>query len=179
MSDRILVTMRSESDDWYTPPLYVEAARTVMGTIDLDPASCAVANLHVKATSIYTQIEDGLTQPWAGNVWLNPPFGGNSGDFVKHLIEQYKAGNVTQAITCVSSNGTTAKWFQPLWEFPVCFTNHRPKFLGGPRNKGNEPASPTNGIVFAYLGPDEELFAKTFSEFGPIVKCVTQAAPRK
>ena len=40
--------------EWYTPPYIIEKAKLVLGTIDLDPASCEYANRTVGASKIYT-----------------------------------------------------------------------------------------------------------------------------
>jgi hypothetical protein len=58
----------------YTPAKYIEIARTVMGTIDVDPASCEMAQKIVKATTFFTVKDDGLNKEWIGNIWLNPPY---------------------------------------------------------------------------------------------------------
>ena len=65
------INQTSGAVDYYTPKMIVKAARCVMGNIDLDPASSVVANLSVQADQFYTQTDDGLAQPWFGNVWLN------------------------------------------------------------------------------------------------------------
>jgi len=64
----------------YTPAVYIEAARAVMGGIDLDPASNALAQKTVKASRWYGEQENGLLQKWEGRVipW-HPPFSRLSG----------------------------------------------------------------------------------------------------
>lgn len=66
----------SLSNEHYTPGDVVEAARRTMGGIDLDPASCEIANTRlVRATEFYTERDAGHLQPWWGRVFLNPPGG--------------------------------------------------------------------------------------------------------
>ena len=156
----------SESEHWFTPAKYIEAARQVMGGIDLDPASCEQANLTVKAARFFTADENGLVQPWHGRVFLNPPYrrDGIQGLFVDKLIAEYSACRCTQAIILIG-NRTECDWFAPLWAYPLCFTNHRIKFVS-PLGKKD---SPVNANVFAYLGSNPEKFHEVFSRFGEIV----------
>ena len=60
--------------EWYKSADYVDAARAVLGEIDLDPASTVAANGVIKAKQIFTRADDGLSQPWAGRLWMNPPY---------------------------------------------------------------------------------------------------------
>ena len=45
---------------------------------DLDPCSPGPGHW-VPANKIYTKEDDGLTSPWEGSVFMNPPFGGRNG----------------------------------------------------------------------------------------------------
>lgn len=174
-SARVLATIRSDSDEWYTPRIYVEAARRVMGGIDLDPATCALANMTVRAPAIYTRRDDGLAYPWHGRVWLNPPYGGVNAQFVDHLLREHAAGRVEQAVLCLNSHATDTIWFQPLWDYPVCLTHHRVRFVGGQRDKTPGEVTPTTGTAFVYVGPNVARFACEFSQFGPILRCAQPA----
>lgn len=69
----------SNSNEWYTPPRYVEAAREVLGAIDLDPASCETGNRIVRAKAYFAEARNGLVQRWYGRVFLNPPYGRTGG----------------------------------------------------------------------------------------------------
>jgi hypothetical protein len=65
----------SKTSEHFTPPAVVEAARRVLGGIDLDPASCAEANATVGAFQFFASPADGLLKRWSGRVFLNPPGG--------------------------------------------------------------------------------------------------------
>ena len=86
---------QSLTNEWYTPAEYINAARRVLGGIDLDPASCAEANATVQAAVFYSEQDPGLEhRPWKGRVWLNPPYGRLAGAFVVRLAEDYAASTM-------------------------------------------------------------------------------------
>jgi hypothetical protein len=60
---------RGATDDWLTPPGIVRA----LGPFDLDPCSPEIRPWNTAAQH-YTRADDGLSQPWHGMVWLNPPY---------------------------------------------------------------------------------------------------------
>lgn len=164
--------LSSDSAEWYTPPVYLEAVRDVLGTIDVDPASNAEANRVVQATTFYDAETNGLKQPWAGRVFLNPPYGKADGESLSNqalwsarLISQYQQGITTEAILLVNAI-TDAGWFQPLWDFPICFTDHRIPFY---RPGGEAGAQPVRGSVFVYFGDNVAEFASVFRRFGAVV----------
>ncbi len=155
----------SDSQEWYTPAVYLDAVRKVLGDIDLDPASCAQANRTIGAARFFTEEQDGLSKRWAGRVFMNPPYGGAQAPFVAKLIEEYEAGNVTEAIALVSAYSTDTQWFKPLWDGTLCFLEGRIKW----DNPTGKASSATIGSVFVYLGTKQRTFVKAFEQFGPVV----------
>ncbi|EQB9038067.1 DNA N-6-adenine-methyltransferase [Vibrio cholerae] len=75
MNNANLINQSSGDTEYYTPLEWVEAARQVMGSIELDPASSHIANQTVKAERFFTIHDDGLKQDWkAETLWMNHPF---------------------------------------------------------------------------------------------------------
>jgi len=63
------------SDDWYTPPDFVEWAEHVLGGIDCDPAWSPRSHVRPRVLGIDGAVDDGLGHKlWPGNVFCNPPY---------------------------------------------------------------------------------------------------------
>ena len=160
------VSNNSGENEWYTPPQYIEAAREVMGSIDLDPASSAKANKTVQAKRFYTKRDSGLTKKWKGNVWMNPPYAQPLiTEFSEKLISELK--NINQAIVLVN-NATDTEWLQDMMQYAnmFCFVEKRIKFLDV---TGNPTGSPLQGQVILYFGQNSEDFSNVFCEYGLIL----------
>lgn len=162
-------TFGSGENEWYTPAVYLDAAREVLGWIDLDPASSLEANETVRADVIYTADDDGLPRDWCGRVWLNPPYAQPlMSQFVSKLLSEIEAGRVTDAIL-LTNNYTDTAWFQDAaaWANLICFTRGRIAF-DSPHGEKN---APIQGQAFFYFGANVEQFAERFSPFGILVVC--------
>jgi len=164
----ISATPDYDGDEWYTPLEYIEAARRVMGEIDLDPASCQEAQEKIKARHFYTKQDDAL-QPaftWAGNVWLNPPYSMPLiKQFVTKLIDQYESGSVSQAIILTNNSSDTSWFHELLSRYPACFTRGRVQFW----RADHEAFGARQGQTLFYLGGDMTKFADEFNQFGQVV----------
>jgi phage N-6-adenine-methyltransferase len=153
--------------EWFTPALYIEKARRVLGSIDLDPASCAEAQVTVKANKWFGVEDDGLKQKWSGKVWLNPPYAGALvAKFAQKIIEAWQARRLSSAIMLTNAY-TETSWFHNLAKASnaVCFTRGRIKFL----SPHGEKCSPTNGQSLFYFGNDIPSFTEQFADVGLIM----------
>ena len=156
------VSFNSGNNEWYTPKEIIEAARTVMGGIDLDPASSEIANNIVKAETYYTAETNGLDKDWHGNVWMNPPYATELIDkFVDKLVEQ--KDNYKQAIVLVN-NATETEWFEKIVNIAsvVCFPRHRVKFY----KPDGKVGAPLQGQAILYIGGASNKFTSAFSQLG-------------
>ena len=157
------VTVLSGNAEWYTPSEYIEAARSVMGSIECDPASCDEAQETVQAETYFTQETNGLEQEWSETVWLNPPYNrGEMDAFVSKLAEEVDAKRTKQAVV-LTNNCTDTDWWHTLAELSssVCFTRGRIGFKGKTRN--------TQGQTFFYVGRRAKRFHAAFEEYGLVL----------
>lgn len=147
-------------DDYYTPPDVLECVRKVLGSIDLDPASHALANRHVKATRFYSAQDDGLKQKWAGRVWLNPPYS-QWKHWVPKVVSEWNRGRVQSMCVVCATRTLTAQYFRPLldWAEAACIITGRKKFNG----LGKDP---DDGHMIFYAGPEVDKFHDVFGAIG-------------
>ena len=62
-----------KSVEWYTPTFVFEALKM---QFDLDPCSPDISKHKTPAKTHYVlPYNDGLENPWFGEVWCNPPYG--------------------------------------------------------------------------------------------------------
>lgn len=156
------VANNSGNNEWYTPFEYIQAARMVMGSIDLDPASSAIANKTVGATTYYTAETNGLDKTWSGNIWLNPPYASDLiGKFADKLLSE--RNHYFQA-TVLVNNSTETRWFKKIISIAsaVCFPEGRVKFL----DPYGEPGAPLQGQAIIYIGENVDGFLDAFSGMG-------------
>jgi len=183
-----------DSPEWFTPSPYVEAAREVLGEIDLDPASHREANRIVRARRFYTEKGNGLRRPWFGRVFINPP-GGHVAPFWYRLMVAIAAREITAAIWI----GYSLEQLQTLQgyevrspiQFPICIPDRRIPFVEssakrelrrlalveenrGRRREGHElkpwkeAAQPSHANYITYIGRAPARFARVFGAFGEV-----------
>ena len=163
----------SGNNEWHTPVEYIEMARKVLGQIDLDPASSVKAQKTVQAGEFYkftSEAINGLTLPWHGRVWLNPPYAPQAiAAFVARMCEEYESKHVSAAIM-LTHNYTDSAWFQKAAKIAsaLCFPETRIRF----QDPDGVPCSPTQGQAFFYFGTNPVKFIAEFKSIGLIVRPV-------
>lgn len=170
MDNAQLINQTSGKTEYFTQPFIIEAARSTMGCIDLDPASCAAANGIVKASRFFDAMIDGLKQPWFGNVWLNHPFSRQGNPrWIQKAVSEFESGNAYQ-LTCITFAATSEEWTEPLFNFPICLLWPRTNYLiVGADGRLVETTDVTKGSMVTYMGQNVDQFVAKFSKFGKVM----------
>lgn len=110
---------KMKNDEWLTPPAILEK----LGEFDLDPCS-PISRPWPTAKKHFDIIDDGLSQPWEGRVWLNPPFGMEAGKWMRKLALH------GDGIALIPARTETRMFFESVWAkaTAICFLEGRPHF---------------------------------------------------
>lgn len=132
-----------ESNQWFTPKYIFDAIDL---QFDLDPCSPGEGLTHVPANRHLTIVEDGLLTPWKGTVFMNPPYGKHTKDWMKKLSDH------GDGIALVFAR-TDVQWFQENIHNAslVCFISSRVKFHKGHIGDNSQVGTPgTGSMLIAY-----------------------------
>lgn len=116
---RVQSTQRS-TDIWLTPPAILRC----LGAFDLDPCAAPPPRPWPTARQHIALPQDGLAMPWHGRVWLNPPYGSHTGQWLARLADH---GN---GIALIFARTDTAMFHASVFSqaFAVLFLRGRIRF---------------------------------------------------
>lgn len=109
----------AKTTDWLTPPEILQP----LGVFDLDPC-CPSQMPWDTARKHLTKTECGLSTPWSGRVWMNPPFGSVAAVWLEKLSTY---GN---GIALIPARTETEMFFASVWgkATSILFLRKRPHF---------------------------------------------------
>lgn len=164
--------LASKRHDWRTPEDLLDDVRK-LGPIVLDP--CTGPDNPVGARRFYTEVDDGLTTPWATEVgegevcYVNSPFGRELPRWVARCAEK---GRLIREHWGMLVELTPARpgtrWFKQAWKAAdaVCFLDGRLCFLDPDFGEAGEPA-PFPCAVW-YYGMGMMRFLEVFEKRGVV-----------
>jgi phage N-6-adenine-methyltransferase len=101
---------------WTTPPALLAALYAVFGTFDLDPCS-PTANRRkapVRARMYFTQADNGLSLPWHGRVFVNPPYGRAIAQWVRKAGREVQEGRAELVAALLPARTDTSWWHREI-----------------------------------------------------------------
>lgn len=133
---------KHKSVEWYTPKWIFDALQV---SFDLDPCSPHDMESHVPATVKYTVFDNGLVKPWVGSVFLNPPYGKDTGIWLRRMTDH------NNGIALVFSR-TDASWFQEAMTAAsaILFVSGRIEFVPGLENQHKKSRCGAGTALFAF-----------------------------
>ena len=106
----------SRSDTWTTPKELLEPLYSVFGAFDLDPCSPTSngRTAPVRAKVYYTKTDDGLSLPWFGRVFLNPPYGRSIHNWTAKARAEVEQGNAEVVLALLPARPDTRYWHRDI-----------------------------------------------------------------
>ncbi len=128
------------SVEWYTPPEIFHALNL---DFDLDVAAPPNGVPWIPAKTFYAPPQNGLILPWHGLVWMNPPYGQETGKWVKRLASH------GYGIALVFARTDTAWWHDHAMRADlICFVRGRIRFRRAAGISGRDPTAASALLAF-------------------------------
>lgn len=146
-------TYRGKTDDWLTPKYIIdELSRDPFGQFDLDPCTPKYMPWDT-AKNRYSIDDDGLFHKWEGRVWLNPPYGPQTGEWLGRLRQH---GN---GIALIFARTETKMFFTYVWDCAsaLLFFKGRVSFFYP--DGSSAPPSTAPSVLIAYGQNNSECLA--------------------
>jgi hypothetical protein len=147
------------SVDWYTPAWVFER----MGLIfDLDPCAPLGGVSWIPAQQTYSLPQDGLSLPWFGRVWCNPPYG-------KHTSSWLEKMNIHKNGVSLIFARTDTKWFHDfvIYADAILFLKGRISFVDGLGKTGGSGAGA--GSMLVAWGAENRAALERMADLGFLV----------
>lgn len=154
-------------DEWATPPSMWRPLARAVGGFDTDPASGAEST--PIAPTRYTEADDGLSKPWHGNVWCNPPYS-DPGPWLQKAISEVEAGNADTVLVLLPNNRLHTNYLQDALDHPASagFVLCRGKqtFV---KEGDSAPSPATFGTVLLLFGDVSQELERACESLGTLV----------
>jgi len=102
----------STNQAWETPAELLQTLATVFGRFDLDPCAPRKSRTRVPARVSLTDEDDGLSVPWTGVVFVNPPYGRGLSMWVEKARSEVTAGHAKTVVALLPARPDTAYWHE-------------------------------------------------------------------
>jgi phage N-6-adenine-methyltransferase len=132
------VHFSSETDNWATPQDFFDRYNA-KHHFEIDV--CATAE-NAKCARFFTVEDDGLSQPWTGTCWMNPPYGREIGRWMAKAWESFLSG--ATVVCLVPARTVTTWWHDYCTKGEIEFIQGRLRFGGSP----NSAPFPSAVVVF-------------------------------
>ena len=156
------------TEEWYTPPWVFYR---LMLEFDLDPCAPSLpAADWIPAKERYTLADNGLLKPWHGLVWLNPPYGNKTRQWLERMH------NHREGIALLFSR-TDTRWFHDfvIKADAILFYKGRISFIDGQGRTGNGGAGA--GSMFVAWGVKSTSALARFRDSGFLMDLQNEPIP--
>ena len=144
-------TVGDGHDEWLTPKWITDT----LGPFDLDPCSPGDRRPWDTAALHYSLPVDGLTAPWVGRVWCNPPYGKETFKWMEKMAEH------GDGIALIFARTETKGFHRQVWEraHAVLFLEGRLAFHRVDGSAGDVANAPSCLIAYSEQDASRLLFS--------------------